>query len=460
MRCAERQRVAMLLAAGNPEELPAASLNELISGIAVCCGHTPLKCHRLARGWDVPTTVEMILSLAAEEKIRGFACAPRSLLDWEAGAGMRAQAMDLLCRLYRTGPVQLGLAHDYSPTGASSPDHREPVHPDDRHVPAELTDPVTDTCRGDRWRAPEFARRSITTDDVAVVRTFTETFRLLDNKFGGGHTHAPAAKYLDFTVTSMLRDGSYTEEIGRELLGAAAQLAHLVGWSAYDTGRSDLTERYFTKALELAAGASDLAFSAEILAAKGHHAIHHDNPYEAIELARASQHAARKTAVPALLAEAFALEANGHALLGDSKACTFCLRQAEQAFMHSDAAEFPAWLRYFDERYLAARFAHCLRDLKDWDQARMYSLRAVTMSDDLTRARAFNTAVLATTYIETDLDQACGTGLDALNLATKLRSTRIVHYIGDFRRRLHGHHGNDPAVNRFIAQTVEMSGID
>jgi hypothetical protein len=81
----------------------------------VCCGHTLLKCHRLARGWDIPTAIDQILTLAAEEHITGFACAPRSLLDWEAGAGMRAQTMDLLCRLYRTGPVQLGLAHDYSP---------------------------------------------------------------------------------------------------------------------------------------------------------------------------------------------------------------------------------------------------------------------------------------------------------------------------------------------------------
>ncbi len=140
----------------------------------------------------------------------------------------------------------------------------------------------------------DVGRRPVTAGDVEAVREFTRAFRRLDNGFGGGHAHTLAAQYLDSTVLPMLGGGGYTADIGRDLLGAAAQLAHLAAWTAYDIGDHPRARWYFTKALELAAGACDHAFGAEVLAARGHHAIHLGQTREAVELARASQQAARQ----------------------------------------------------------------------------------------------------------------------------------------------------------------------
>jgi tetratricopeptide (TPR) repeat protein len=253
----------------------------------------------------------------------------------------------------------------------------------------------------------------------------------------------------------MLQDGTYAEGVGRELHAAAAQLAHLVAWSAYDIQEHEQAQRYFAKATELATSAGDRAFCGEILAARSHHAIHLGHPVEALALARAAQQNASKAAVPALLAESHELEANGHALLGDSKASLASLHKAELAFQRSNSLNRPDWLHYFDDGYLAARFAHCFRDLKQWSHARDFGLQAVKMSEDLARTRVFNTAVLATAYVETDLDEACALGLHAAHLARTFQSARILHYIRDIRRRLHDRHGDHPQVQQFTEQLPE-----
>jgi len=315
--------------------------------------------------------------------------------------------------------------------------------------------PAARRTEGSNGRLP---RDAVTRADVEAVAVTTKAFRDLDNRFGGAHTHKLVAGYLESSVTLMLRTGTYTEETGRQLFGAAAQLAHLAAWTAYDMDDHRRSELYFSKALELASAAGDHAFAAEILAARSHRAIHLGSPDRAIELARASRHIAARTGVSVLLAEAHELEANGHALLGDGRACAASLHECEHAFGRSSSAAVPAWLGYLDRAYLAARFAHTLRDLGDWGEAERYALEASAMSRSLARARAFNTALLATAYVETDLDRALGAGMEALGMAAELQSARVVRYVADFRRRLRQRHGNDPKARDFDRQASEILG--
>ncbi len=301
-------------------------------------------------------------------------------------------------------------------------------------------------------------RGAVTAADVEAVAETTKAFRDLDNMFGGAHAHKLAAGYLDSSVTLMLRTGTYTEQTGHQLFTVASQLAHLAAWTAYDMADHKHAEVYFARALELASAAGDHAFTGEILAARSHRAIHLGSPHRAVELARASRHIAARAGVPALLAEAHELEANGHALLGDSRACAASLRESESAFSRSIPEDVPRWLRYFDRAYLAARFAHTLRDLGDWREAGRYALEASAMSGSLARARAFNTALLATAYAETDLDRALGTGMEALSMSAGLQSGRAVCYVADLRRRLRRRYGNDPKVTEFDEQVSEILG--
>jgi len=301
-------------------------------------------------------------------------------------------------------------------------------------------------------------RSAVTAADAEAVAETTRAFRDLDNRFGGAHAHKLAAGYLDSSVALMLRSGSYTEDVGRQLFGAAAQLAHLAAWTAYDIDDHRHTELYFARALELASAAGDHTFTGEVLAARSHRAIHLGSPRRAIELARASRHIAARVGVPALLAEAHELEANGHALLGERAECAASLAECERAFSRSDPDTTPAWLAYFGRAYLAARFAHTLRDLGDWREAERYALEASALTGDLARTRAFNTALLATAYVETDLERALGAGAEALAMTAALQSGRAVRYVADLRRRLRRRYGSDPKVREFDEQAVEALG--
>ncbi|MBI1757831.1 MAG: hypothetical protein HYR62_01155 [Actinobacteria bacterium] len=80
------------------------------------------------------------------------------------------------------------------------------------------------------------------------------------------------------------------------------------------------------------------------------------------------------------------------------------------------------------------------------------------MSDNLTRARMFNTAVLATAYIDTDLDQALTIGLEAVDLAKTIQSARALNYVRDIRHRLYERYGDHSRVQQFTERISELLG--
>jgi Helix-turn-helix domain len=308
-------------------------------------------------------------------------------------------------------------------------------------------------------RRPGLPRRTLSGRDADAILDTMRTFRDLDNRAGGGHAHVLAAVYLDTVVTPMLRHGTYSEAAGIRLFGAAAQLALLAAWSAYDNSDSKRTEWYLARSLELAAAAGDDAFTGEILAARSHRAIHLGHPDRAVELARAARHAAAGAGVPLLLAEVHELEANGHALVGDKTACAKSLAACDREFIRAPDFSAPPWLRYFDAPYLAARFAHTCRDLGDWRRAQEYACEAAAMSTGLARARAFNMLVLATAYVQSDRDEAIGNGRDALAMTADIQSSRAGVYTRDLRKRLRRRYGSgDPQVEAFEEECRELLG--
>lgn len=115
LQCAERIRMTRLVEAGNPDEPSLDLLNALADEIHQHCGHTRFKAHRLARGWTVPAAVEAVHEMCKREQLGLRGLTPRSWMDWEAGKPPSWDYQDLVCRLFRTNPVRLGLAADYTP---------------------------------------------------------------------------------------------------------------------------------------------------------------------------------------------------------------------------------------------------------------------------------------------------------------------------------------------------------
>lgn len=106
------------------QPLPA---QEIAEQIVVCCGHNRLKAHRLARGWTVENAVRSFHEMCVSHGIRARGLCARSWLEWENDHPPSPDYQDLLCRLFLTGPVQLGFAVRYGQQGPRQPDLADTV---------------------------------------------------------------------------------------------------------------------------------------------------------------------------------------------------------------------------------------------------------------------------------------------------------------------------------------------
>ncbi|WP_280369726.1 ATP-binding protein [Nocardia wallacei] len=96
-------------------------LHAIAQEIADGCGHSLFKAHRLAWGWTVAEAVERFHQMCRRDKLKPRGLVVRSWMEWEAGGRPSFDYQDLLCRLFRTNPVQLGWAVDYAPTSVTGP---------------------------------------------------------------------------------------------------------------------------------------------------------------------------------------------------------------------------------------------------------------------------------------------------------------------------------------------------
>ncbi|MBP2706708.1 hypothetical protein JOL79_23145 [Microbispora sp. RL4-1S] len=108
--------------AGLGEPPTTSVLHQIAEEIHVCCPRlSRFKCLRLAQGWTVEEAIERFHAMCDREQIKRRGLTERSWREWEAGARPDRDYTDLLCRLFETGPVQLGFARDYTPEEARQP---------------------------------------------------------------------------------------------------------------------------------------------------------------------------------------------------------------------------------------------------------------------------------------------------------------------------------------------------
>jgi hypothetical protein len=309
-----------------------------------------------------------------------------------------------------------------------------------------------------RQRTERAAGQRVTTGDVEALRSVGDLFRTLDQTYGGGHARQALVRYLEHEAEPMLR-GLYGETVGRRLFGAAADLTRLAGWTSYDIAAHGLAQRYFVQALRLSQAASDRAYGSYVLITMSRQAVYLGHGREAVQLARVAQQGVGSAAAPVVQALLHAVEARGHAVLGEVRACTASLVRAERALEAARSGDdVPHWGRTFDEAQLASDFGHCHRDLQQYRPAAQHAERSLQLrSPVLARSRLFARVVLATARLGLgELDQACLLGAEAAQQASEMRSARAVEYVRDFERRLEPY--KDAAAVRAYRERVASIG--
>ncbi|WP_330304029.1 MULTISPECIES: regulator [unclassified Streptomyces] len=280
--------------------------------------------------------------------------------------------------------------------------------------------------------------QKVTGGDIAALRSVGELFRALDNAYGGGHARQALVRYLEHEAEPMLR-GAYGEQTGRRLFSAAADLTRLAGWTSYDIAAHGLAQRYFVQALRLSQAAGDRAYGSYVLVTMSRQAVYLGHGREAVQLARVAQQGVGSAAPSVVQALLHAVEARGHGVLGEVRACTASLVRAERALEASRAGdEVPYWARFFDEAQLADEFGHCHRDLQQFRAAAQHAERSLQLrAPGYARSRLFCRVVLASARLGLgELDQACQLGAEAAGQAVEMRSVRAIEYVRDFEKRL------------------------
>jgi tetratricopeptide (TPR) repeat protein len=284
--------------------------------------------------------------------------------------------------------------------------------------------------------------------DACAIRAF----RAADKQVGGGHLYPAVVGYLHTEVGPRLF-GSRGSTGEQTLFAGAAALTDMAGWMAYDAGRDAVAGEHFDRAFALARLSDDAALGAHILASMSHLAHHRHQPQEAIQLAqRGREVLSGYPPQPELQARMLAMQARGHAAMGQPRECTGLLFEAEATLEGRQTGQTSPWVRRFDEGSLACEAARCMQALGDLSEAQRQAERIVALRQhDRTRSRAFGKLILVAVLIaQGNLDEACGLAQEVLDTTRALGSYLVVQQLVDLRPLLEPHRA-DRVVADFLS---------
>ncbi|WP_018683263.1 hypothetical protein [Actinokineospora enzanensis] len=283
--------------------------------------------------------------------------------------------------------------------------------------------------------------------EAEIVHENVVHLRRLDHQYGSGRVREQVVRLLGHEA-ARARQGSYSETTGRALLGAVARLADLAAGTSIDIGRHALAQRHQIQALNLAVGAGDRMFAADVLVRMSHMAVlvgqgapttdgRRRNARQGLALARAGRSLAGTAPIPTLTTALHAVEARGHALLDDAVETRRSMRAAELAYARTRPSAEPDHLHYAEGQF-AADLGRCLRDIGDGQESVRELTRALdTNPPHRVRSRCIIEADLAASYLVTgEHEQAASLGRTAVRTATTMTSARVTERLRVLRSQV------------------------
>ncbi|MBB1253436.1 sporulation protein [Streptomyces sp. OF3] len=284
--------------------------------------------------------------------------------------------------------------------------------------------------------------------DVAKLREAAQEARRWDSKYGGGDWRSSMVpECLRVDATPLLL-GAYSDEVGRSLFGATAELTRLAGWMAFDTGQQEAAQRYYIQALRLARAAADVPLGGYVLASMSLQATYRGFADEGVDLAQAALERNRGVATARVMSFFHLVEARAHAKAGDAPASGVALSAAESWLERAREGDpDPSWLDFYSYDRLAADAAECYRDLKAPRQMLRFTQQALSRpTEEYVRSHGLRLVVSAVAELESgDLDAACAAGVRAVEVAGRISSARTMEYVRDLLHRLEPY-GDNPRV--------------
>ncbi|MFJ3090694.1 sporulation protein [Streptomyces sp. NPDC086838] len=284
--------------------------------------------------------------------------------------------------------------------------------------------------------------------DVSKLREAAQDARRWDSKYGGGDWRSSMVPECLRVDAAPLLLGSYSDEVGRALFGAAAELTRLAGWMAFDTGQQEAAQRYYIQALRLARAAADVPLGGYVLASMSLQATYRGFADEGVDLAQAAVERNRGLATARTMSFFRLVEARAHAKANDAPAAGAALKASESWLERSREGDAdPAWLGFYSYDRFAADAAECHLDLKAPRQVRRFTEQALSRpTEEFVRSHGLRLVVSAVAELESgNLDAACAAGTRAVEVAGRISSARTTEYVRDLLHRLEPY-GDEPRV--------------
>lgn len=345
--------------------------------------------------------------------------------------------LDLAGRRAGSGGIWQSLAGSFAVSAYATPASRWLITPADSSVAREVSPSETSG-----------APLKVGHSDVQKLREAAEDARRWDSKYGGGDWRSSMVPECLRVEAAPLLLGSYSDEVGRALFGASAELTRLAGWMAFDTGQQEAAQRYYIQALRLARAAADVPLGGYVLASMSLQATYRGFGDEGVDLAQAALERNRGLATARTMSFFRLVEARAHARAGDAQAAGAALKAAESWLERSREGDHdPSWLGFYSYDRFAADAAECYRDLKAPRQVRRFTEQALSKpTEEFVRSHGLRLVVSAVAELESgNLDAACEQGVRAVEVAGRISSARTTEYVRDLLHRLEPY-GDEPRV--------------
>ncbi|MGW8356191.1 MFS transporter [Streptomyces wedmorensis] len=351
--------------------------------------------------------------------------------------------LDLAGRRAGGGGIWQSLAGSFAVSAYATPTSRWLITPADPSVEREAPRPGVGTAGAAAAEHPRVGH-----SDVAKLREAAEDARRWDSKYGGGDWRSSMVPECLRVDAAPLLLGSYSDEVGRALFGATAELTRLAGWMAFDTGQQEAAQRYYIQALRLARAAADVPLGGYVLASMSLQATYRGFADEGVDLAQAALERNRGLATARTMSFFRLVEARAHAKAGDGLAAGGALKSAEGWLERSRAGDAdPTWLGFYSYDRFCADAAECYRDLKAPHEVRRFTEQALSRpTEEFVRSHGLRLVVSAVAELESgNLDAACAAGTLAVEVAGRISSARTTEYVRDLLHRLEPY-GDEPRV--------------
>ncbi|MGW0436414.1 hypothetical protein ACWDV4_28180 [Micromonospora sp. NPDC003197] len=312
-------------------------------------------------------------------------------------------------------------------------------------------------------------RDRVLPEQVELISTHVAALRRLDDRHGGG---ALSLRYVTAelrSVVDLFEYANFEPSVGRQLLINIADLAQLLGWLQFDSGRYGPAERYLLLSIGICRSLGAADRSANVIGMLSYVSAFAGHGHQALHIAEAAARESRKDG-SILLARLHGREATAAAASGDLGRFRRSSEEAMRLVVEGPGRKAPSFLYYLGPEQLAAEVGqglvvlaercsssrnHLLVEAIDVlrDAVGVLALSAAAQQAAVyPRSALLHSTFLARAYLlHGDLAEAVETTRGAIRLLDQVQSPRGRSYLLSLRR-VFARRGRSRAVAGFLPE--------